>query len=88
VLARAGLPDSARAVAYRSRGDASVDPTRDLVYVEAFVRTLLGDREEAIDLLAEFMAATSGAPSDIDYWWFNDLREEPGYQALLGVAGE
>jgi len=57
VLAREGMADSARAVTYRSQGDASVDPTRDLVYVEAFVRTLLGDNEEAIDLLAKFMAA-------------------------------
>ena len=87
VLARAGMADSARAVAYRSRGDASVDPTQDLVYVEAFVRTLLGENDEAIDLLAEFMAAVGAGPSDIDYWWFNGLREEPRYQALLGSGG-
>ena len=87
VLAREGMADSARAVAYRSQGDASIDPTRDLVYVEAFVRTLLGDNEEAIDLLAEFMAAVGGRPSDIDYWWFSGLRQEPRYQALLGSGG-
>jgi len=87
VLARAGMADSARAVAYRSRGDASVDPTQDLVYVEAFVRTLLGENDEAIDLLAEFMAAVGAGPSDIDYWWFNGLREEPRYQALLASGG-
>jgi len=87
VIARKGMADSARAVAYRSQGDASVDPTRDLVYVEAFVRTLLGDNEEAIDLLAEFMAAVGGDPSDIDYWWFSGLREEARYQALLWAGG-
>jgi class 3 adenylate cyclase/TolB-like protein len=87
VLALEGMADSARAVAYRSRGDASIDPTRDLTYVEAFVRTLLGDNQEAIDLLADFMAAVGGRPSDIDYWWFSGLREEPRYQALLGSGG-
>jgi hypothetical protein len=87
VLAVEGKADSARAVAYRSRGDASIDPTRDLVYVEAFVRTLLGDNEDAIDLLAEFMAVAGGDPSDIDYWWFSGLREEPRYQTLMGARG-
>ena len=86
VLAQEDLPDSARAVADRSRGDVSIDPTRDLVYVEAFVRTLLGDNEEAIDLLAEFMAASGAGPSDIDFWWFDGLREEPRYQALLSTG--
>lgn len=84
VLARAGMPDSARAVATRSRGNAAIDPTRDLVYVEAFVRTLVGDKQEAVKLLAEFMAAVGGSPSDIDYWWFDGLRDEPRYQALAG----
>jgi len=87
VLALEGMADSARAVAYRSRGDASIDPTRDLTYVEAFVRTLLGDNQEAIDLLAEFMAAVGGRPSDIDYWWFSGLREEPRYQMLMRSGG-
>jgi class 3 adenylate cyclase/TolB-like protein len=87
VLARENMADSARAVAYRSRGNASVDPTRDLVYVEAFVRTLLGEFDEATDLLAEYMAAVGGDPSDIDYWWFDDLRNEPRYQALLASGG-
>lgn len=84
VLARKGMADSARAVANRSRGNAAIDPTRDLVYVEAFVRTLIGDNQEAIGLLAEFMAAVGGSPSDIDYWWFDGLRDEPRYQVLAG----
>ncbi|MGI9037726.1 MAG: hypothetical protein ACR2GQ_02585 [Gemmatimonadota bacterium] len=83
-IAREGMADSARAVANRSRGNAAIDPTRDLVYVEAFVRTLIGDKQEAIGLLAEFMAAVGGSPSDIDYWWFDGLRDEPRYQALAG----
>jgi serine/threonine-protein kinase len=84
VLARAGMEDSARAVADRSHGDATVDPIKDIAYAEAFVRTLLEDYDEAVDLLAEYMAVSGRDPSDIDYWWFNPLQEIPRYQMLLG----
>lgn len=82
VLARAGLADSARAVAERSGHTPTVDPTHDLTYTEAFVRALIGDDDEAIDLLARYMAATGAGPADIDHWWFDELRDKPGYQAL------
>jgi class 3 adenylate cyclase/TolB-like protein len=84
VLARAGMADSARAVADRSHGDATVDPIKDLAYVEAFVRTLLGEHETAIDLLAEYMAVSGQDPSEIDYWWFAPLEEEERYRTLVG----
>ena len=84
-LARAGQADSARAVAIRSRGGASVDPARDLVYVEAFVRTILGDNDEALDLLTEYMAVVGQDSGELlDHWWFDGLREEPRYQTLRG----
>ena len=51
VLARAGLADSAGAVAERSRGNSDLDPIKDLVYLEAFVRTLNGENDLALDLL-------------------------------------
>jgi hypothetical protein len=34
-LVRAGLPDSARHVALRSRADSGVDPSYDLMYIGA-----------------------------------------------------
>ncbi|MEJ2389375.1 MAG: hypothetical protein P8Y27_19340 [Chromatiaceae bacterium] len=88
-LAQAGLKDSARAVAVRSRGGASVDPARDLVYVEAFVRTLLGDNQEALDLLTEYLAVIGqgGAGTLGDHWWFNGLRDEPRYHTLFRDSG-
>ena len=49
-LARAGLPDSARAVARRGRADADVDPVRDLALLESISRSWLGDFDEAVDL--------------------------------------
>ncbi|MFC1530642.1 adenylate/guanylate cyclase domain-containing protein [Gemmatimonadota bacterium] len=84
VLARAGLADSAGAVAERSRGDAEVDPIKDLVYLEAYVRTLTGETELALDLLSEYMALSGKDPSEVDHWWFDALREEPRYRTLAG----
>jgi hypothetical protein len=82
VLARSGLADSARAVASRSHGNADVDPTRDLIYAEAFVRAILGDTQEALDLLTEYMAVAGRDPSELDFWWFDSLRDEPRYQLI------
>ncbi|MGW8282323.1 MAG: adenylate/guanylate cyclase domain-containing protein [Gemmatimonadota bacterium] len=84
VLARAGLPDSAAAVAERSRGDDDLDPTKDLVYFEAFVRTLTGEYDMALDLLSEYMALSGKDPSEVDHWWFDALRENPRYRTLAG----
>jgi hypothetical protein len=84
VLARAGLADSAGAVAERSRADTELDPIKDLVYLEAFVRTLNGENELALDLLSEYMAVAGQDGSEVDHWWFDPLREEPRYMTLVG----
>ncbi len=84
VLAQAGLADSAGAVAERSRADDDLDPTKDLVYFEAFVRTLTGEHDMALDLLSEYMALSGKDPSEVDHWWFDALREEPRYRTLVG----
>jgi len=84
VLAQAGLADSAGAVAERSRGDDDLDPTKDLVYFEAFVRTVTGEHDMALDLLSEYMALSGKDPSEVDHWWFDPLREEPRYRTLAG----
>ena len=44
------------------------------------------DNEDALDLLTEYMAVAGRDPSEIDYWWFDPLREEPRYQMLAGGA--
>lgn len=85
VLAQAGLADSAGAVAERSRGDDELDPTKDLVYFEAFVRTLTGEHDMALDLLSEYMALSGKDPSEVDHWWFDALREYPRYRTLAGM---
>jgi hypothetical protein len=89
VLARAGLADSARHVLALSRGNSEVDPTRSLLYYEAFVRTLLGDRDDALRLLKEYLAINPQRQADLaqDYqWWFRDLRNDPRYRELAGTS--
>jgi serine/threonine-protein kinase len=90
-LARAGLADSAKAVAVRSRADANVDPPRELVSFEAIVRTILGEKEEAIRLLGLYYASNpqqrSTAAKD-ETWWYRDLQGDPRYQALVGLPAK
>jgi len=87
-LVRAGLPDSARNVALRSRSDATVDPTRELVYIEALLRNMLGDRDEALRLISVYLATNpQERPSmaNDDTWWWRGLREDPRYRRLVGI---
>jgi serine/threonine-protein kinase len=89
VLARAGLKDSARAVILRSRADASTDPTREIAQLEAVARTILGDKQEAIEQLSLWLATNPqlrGSIAEDKTWWFKDLQKEPGYRALFGVG--
>jgi hypothetical protein len=87
-LARAGLSDSAKRVATGARADATVDPTRDLAQLEAVVRLLLGERDEALRLLSTYVAANPhvrDAMARDQTWWFRDLRGDPRWRSLLGL---
>ncbi|HEX5387433.1 MAG TPA: serine/threonine-protein kinase [Gemmatimonadales bacterium] len=86
-LARAGLADSARAVAIHSRGDATVDQTRDLLYIEAIARNILGDRDDTIRLLQTWVATNPQRQESIakdQSWYFRNLVNDPRYKALAG----
>ncbi|HEY7636074.1 MAG TPA: hypothetical protein VH763_11040, partial [Gemmatimonadales bacterium] len=86
VLARKGLPDSARHVASRSRGGPDVDPTRDLVYMNVFVQTLLNDHDEAIKSLKTYLVANPGERSGLAEdtgWWFRGLQDDPKFKQLV-----
>jgi TolB-like protein len=86
VLARANLPDSARHLAERSHGSMDVDPTRDLVYMEAFVRTILEDRAQAVSALKTYLAANPERRSDLadeSGWWFRGLQDYPPFRELV-----
>ena len=61
-----------------------MDPARWLYQVEAYVRTLAGDGDEAIDLLKRNAAANPGASFE-DSWWFRSLRTHPRWSELAGT---
>jgi serine/threonine-protein kinase len=85
VIGRAGDADSARAVLVGPRVDPEIDPHFELVLYEGVVRTLLGDHDEAIELLRAYVAANPGAFQQGEelHWWWQPLRGHPDFQALV-----
>jgi TolB-like protein/tetratricopeptide (TPR) repeat protein len=92
-LVRAGLPDSARAVALRGRAQPYVDPVRDVTMLEAVVRSWLGDADEAVRLMGVYLAAN---PSQVEayreslmagnvHWYQQELAELPEFRFLVGL---
>jgi TolB-like protein len=85
-LTRAGLPDSAAAVAALAEGDANVDPERELLYLHAAVQTMIGDKDAAFRLLSRLFRANPKYRTVLandDTWWFRDLRSDPRWAQLV-----
>lgn len=73
VLARAGLPDSARTIIEQARTSyKSEDP--EIYYYEANARLRLGEPDEALRLLQAFLEKS---PTSKEYlakdWWWEEL---------------
>ncbi|MCH8993309.1 MAG: hypothetical protein IIA44_16345, partial [Acidobacteria bacterium] len=90
-IARAGLADSARSMLLRARDmdNPQIDPTQELLQIEAYMRSLLGDNDEAIDLLKRYVAANP----DHDFahtagtaWWWRELRGHPRFVEIAGAG--
>ena len=92
VLVRAGLADSARHVLLAARAGADVDPNLELPYVEAYVRTLLGDDAEAVALLRRLVAGGpdvtkgEGQGEWAAHWWWRGLQSRPDFRALVQAS--
>jgi len=90
VLARAGLPDSARSVLGRAHAmiTTELDPTEFLLLQEAYVLVLLRDYDAAVELLQRYSLANPGHfdSGSATSWWWRDLQGHPGYQALVGTG--
>jgi eukaryotic-like serine/threonine-protein kinase len=88
-LARAGLPDSARHVLLRARATPQQDPTRDLEGNEAIMRVILGDQDEAVRLLADYLTVHTehrkGFATRVSPWW-RDLQTNPKFKQLIAGA--
>jgi hypothetical protein len=56
-----------------------------LVLYEAAIRTLIGDHEQAIELLRLYVSANPQAfqAGEETHWWWRPLRDYPRFQALL-----
>ena len=88
-LANAGLRDSAKAVAFRARGNPTVDPTNDLMYLEVAARNVMGDRAEALRLLKTYVATNPQERESLardETWFFRGLRDDPQFKALVGTG--
>ena len=84
------LADSARRVLLAARADRSIDPGRELPGYEAVVRVLMGDFDEAIALLKEYVASNPDHSFNVGgnvHWWWRDIRSRPEFQALLARRG-
>ncbi|NNM32712.1 MAG: hypothetical protein HKO53_06580 [Gemmatimonadetes bacterium] len=92
-LVRAGLPDSARAVAIRGRAPPDVDPIRDVALLEAITRGWLGDMKEAVGQMGVYLAANpslveayqASVESGDIHWYLRELAEDPGFRDLVGA---
>ncbi len=88
ILARAGLKDSAKAVARRSLATPEIDPTRFLSLQAAFVYVLADDKPEAVEALKTFLAANPERRNEFapdPGWRFRPLVGDPSFQALVGA---
>jgi serine/threonine-protein kinase len=87
---RSALLDSARRVLLRARADHEIDPEGTLVGYEAFARTVLGDRAEAIRLLERYLTehpTHRRGFAQMTHWWWRDLQSEPRFKALVPPGG-
>jgi TolB-like protein len=86
-LGRAELTDSARHVLLSARGQVThdMDPDQDLLSQEAYVRTVTGDPDQAIDLLKRYVAANPGhefLQQAGQVWWWRELRKHPRWREI------
>jgi hypothetical protein len=80
VFARAGQPDSARAMLARARAGGSKNP--ELLWLEAAVRVLLSEHDHAVELLRDYFRMNPAArPRIVNGRMFRPLRDEPGFRA-------
>ena len=88
--AQPALLDSARALLLAARGDPTVDPARTLLTREAFVRTMMGDKDTAIELLQRYLLENPSARAEFgreNDWWWRGLQDDPRFMRLTASGG-
>jgi TolB-like protein/tetratricopeptide (TPR) repeat protein len=83
------LQDSARMVLYRAaaRIDQRIDPTLHIRAYEAFIWTLVGDRDQAVATLNQLLAADPAyfSMSTGLTWRWRDLENDPRFRRMAGL---
>ena len=85
-LARARLADSAKRVAERSRAEASLDPTLELVYWESLMLAMIPDKDNAFDRFKVYLAANPQQAKNLEKdqtWWTRELRSDSRWRDLI-----
>ncbi len=89
VMAREADRDSAEALVRVARSEAPTTLLPWVSYLEANVRLLLGDRDAALEHLADFLEAFPQRKGYIaSDWMFRPLWTDPRYQALVDTVGQ
>jgi hypothetical protein len=74
----------------RARADRDVDPRGELAGYEAFVRTILGDKDEAIRIIERYLTDhpehRAGFSKPNQCWW-TGLRGDPRFARLAQLGG-
>ena len=86
VVARAGLPDSASSVFLSARTGPDVDPTQELLGIEAIFRIQMGDEDEAIRLIKTYLTASPEHRTGwkwSSHWWWREIQDNPEFQQLV-----
>jgi serine/threonine-protein kinase len=81
-VGRAGMKDSASRIMLAARAGPDVDPERELLTIEAFVRDLLGERDEALALLKQYLTLQPDHRRgfrESQSWWWRGLKSDPAF---------
>jgi len=84
VIGRAGAPDSARSVFAGARLGSDLDPQRELLSLEAAMRSVMGDADGAIDTLERYMVVNPDHAPD-RHWWWRSLEGAPAFERLRAL---
>ncbi len=88
VVGRAGMADSARVLFLRAREQVrpDIDPHLELLSVEAYLRTLIDDLDESIDLLKRVGAANPEHDfrESAGTWWWRAIRDHSRFNEVVG----
>jgi tetratricopeptide (TPR) repeat protein len=92
-LARAGMPDSVRAVLRQTRASSEIDPLREIPWLASVALTWIGDTEEAVRRLSLYLAANPEELANYKEqasqgelpWYHQALVDDPRFRAFAGL---